>query len=99
MLRYSTPTIQIETDMNLAEFAELWLTFKQDNTILRKTKEDLTIEGTKATVVLSQEETGMFNSDSYVRLQLRFLTTDGTAGGSNIVRIEFYDVLDEEVIV
>lgn len=99
MIRYSTPTIEIETDIdNLQDFSEIWVSFKQNDVILRKTKEQIKIDGKNISVDLSQEETGAFKEKEPVEVQIRFLTSDGKAGGSNIEIIKFSKVLENEVI-
>lgn len=97
MLRYSTPTIEIETDIELKDANNLWLSFRQGEKILRKTKKDLDIEGTSIKVTLTQEETAMFDADKSVRIQLRWLIAD-KASGSNIIGVTFKEVLEDEVI-
>lgn len=98
MLRYSTPIIEIETDINLADLTALWVSFRQDSVILRKTKEQVKIEGTILKVRLSQEDTAMFKADNIVEVQIRWLTENGSASGSNIASVVFGRVLEEEVI-
>lgn len=95
MIRYSTPTIEIESDVDFNAFANIWFSFKQGDTILRKTKSEATIEGMLAKIELSQEETGMFSAEKPVECQVRWITSDNKAGGSNIVLINFKRVLEE----
>lgn len=98
MLRYSTPTIEIESDISFAEFTEIWVSFKQNNVILRKTKSEIEINETIIKVRLSQEETAMFKSDEIVEVQIRWLSDNGSASGTNVVPIVFGRVLEDEVI-
>ena len=97
MLRYSTPTIYIETDMDLTDSTALWISFKQGDVVLRKTKEELEIKPDVIEVTLNQEETSMFEAYENVKIQLRWLI-GSKAGGSNIISVKFYDVLENEVI-
>lgn len=98
MLRFSTPTIEIETDTALSELSELWVSFKQGNAILRKTKNEIEIDGTNLKIRLTQEETAMFEADKRVEIQLRWLSANGSASGSNIEAVVFGRVLENEEI-
>lgn len=95
MIRYSTPTIEIESDVDFNSFANIWFSFKQGDTILRKTKSDVTIDDKIAKIELTQAETGMFSAEKPVECQVRWITSDNKAGGSNIVLINFKRVLEE----
>lgn len=97
MIRYSTPTITIETDIELQDLTEIWVSFKQDNTILRKTKEQITIDNNIIKIFLTQEETAKFKAYENVMVQVRWLKDD-IAGGSNIVSVLFNEVLEDEAI-
>lgn len=98
MLRYSTPMIEIESDLNLEDFAGLWVSLKQGKTVLRKTKNDLTINGNTLSFALTQEETAGFISTVPVEVQVRWISMDSKTSGSNIVSVYFERVLENEVI-
>lgn len=98
MQRYSTPTLTIETDIDdLSSMDALWVSFKQDKKILRKTKDNLEIENNIIKVELTQEETGIFSAYDSLKMQVRWLKA-GKSGGSNIVSFSLNDVLEDEVI-
>ena len=98
MLRYSTPTIEIEADINLEDFAGLWVSLKQGTIVLRKTKKDLTISGNTLSFELTQEETARFIFTAPVEVQVRWISMDSKTSGSNIVSVHFERVLENEVI-
>ena len=98
MIRSSTPTIEIQTDIDLQSLSGFWVSFKQGNEILRKTKSEVEIIENTLKVRLTQEETAKFKAEQLVEIQLRWLSENGSAGGSNIERVQFGRVLEDEVI-
>lgn len=98
MIRYSTPEIVISADVDLSNIAGFWISFKQDDITLRKTKSEVSINQNVVSVTLTQEETAMFIPKKMVQVQLRWIDENEVATGSNIVSIYFDDVLEEEVI-
>ena len=55
------------------------------------------MEGHQISVKLTQEETFLFNPKLHIEAQVRVLTVDGEAMTSDIMRINPYRVLGEEV--
>lgn len=99
MIRYSTPKIIISTDLDLSVFAEIWVTFKQDEIIIKKTKTDILIKNNnEVEIQLSQEETSQFKAYKPVFVQIRYITPDDLAGGSEIKSILFDESLQDEII-
>lgn len=98
MLRYSTPTITLETTLNLDNFVGFWLSLEQDDIILRKTKKDLVISGNEVLFSLSQEETAMFTDEKPVKIQLRWISLDSKSGGTELTTIRFGEVIEDEVM-
>lgn len=101
MRRYTTPTVTIKIkDLNLAGM-KTFVTFKQGKQILF-TREDLVFVGTEtgsqAVAVLTQEETGAFNTSERVKIQVRFIDENGVAGATNIKSVDMRPVLMEGVI-
>lgn len=97
MIRYSTPTIEIETDIDMDQVDGFWVTFKQNENILRKRKSECAVNGKNISITLTQEETAMFKAYEYVQIQIRWIR-GGKASGSNIEYILFSEVLENEVI-
>ena len=98
MLRYSTPTITLETTLKLDNFVGFWLSLEQDDIILRKTKKDLVISGNEVSFSLSQEETAMFTDRKPVKIQLRWISLDNKSGGTELTTIRFGEVIEDEVM-
>lgn len=111
MIRATTPkhSFIFETDPN--EFTRILVTYTQGDTIvLEKEKDDLTIEQSTnpctqaaewtAWYQLTQQETKLFsaNSGKPVRVQVRVLTSSGSALASDKKAISVQDVLNDEVL-
>lgn len=109
MRRGTTPTHIFETDLDLRDASEIFLTYKQEgtsqkccnnptNTVLTKEKADMEIEEDKVTVKLTQEETLMFSTKGKISIQFRVKFPDGAAVASNIVNANADTILREGVI-
>lgn len=99
MYRGTTPTIvlELDTEVSLANLAELWVTFRTSTVEVTKTLEDVTIEGKTITVTLTQEETlKIYNGTCHV--QVRFRTSDDLAYATTIADIDVGRILKEGVI-
>ena len=66
--------------------------------IIKKTENDVQIDGNVVTVKLSQEDTFTFSSKSPVEIQLRVLFTNGDVKNSDIIKTSVARCLDDEVI-
>ena len=108
MRRGTTPTHIFETDLDLRDASEIFLTYKQkdadpkcckpNNVVLTKEKADMEIKEDKVTVKLTQEETLMFSTKGMVSIQFRAKFPDGAAVASNIVNAKADTILREGVI-
>ena len=100
MYRGTTPTLvfTVNTELDLNEIEEVWITFDVTPKITY-TKKDVVIDDTdkSITLQLSQEETLKFNKHD-VKVQLRFLLSDGKAYASPIKNITVDDILQNGVI-
>jgi len=100
MLRFTTPThyfpiIGISGDM----LSKIRISYAQSGQlILTKTESDCTIDGNEISVKLTQAETARFKARIDVKIQLRVLTTDGTALASEEFSVPVEDVLNTEVL-
>lgn len=100
MYRGTTPTHQYRINIDPSVIKTIKITYVQnDAEILVKRTEDCTIVGNTVMVKLTQEETLMFNSDYFVKIQMRILTTDGSALASAPIITTVGICLDEEVLV
>lgn len=99
MIKYTTPTHIFNVNVDLTSAEVIYLTYKQNNNIVvEKTKEDLTITPTQVTVTLTQEDTGGFIMGTPVEIQFRAKFYDTTAIASNIMKTTVERVLKDGVI-
>lgn len=63
-----------------------------------KTGEQAVIEGNLITTRLTQEETFRFDDKLAALIQIRLLKPDGTAPGSDVMRVSVEECLEEEVM-
>ena len=87
-------TLPISVDL----IKTLEMTYKQDETVLRKHKEDVELSGNKVTIPFTQEETFMFEPDIPVRSQLRLVTTYNEVVKSRIYTQYIDPTLSREVL-
>lgn len=98
MYRGTTPPFTIVTDFDYSVLKEVWVTFKQDDLEITKTKKDIVINGCEIVVELTQEETLQFKHDRPMRIQARRLTQDDKAFATNIAKAYVGEILKEGVI-
>lgn len=99
MIRFTTPTHVFKTNIDLTQAGVIFITYKQGgNTVVEKTKEDLTIEQDQLSVKLTQEDTGKFVQGNPVEIQIRVRFDDDTAIASNIMKTTVERVLKDGVI-
>ena len=85
MWQGTTPTIEIQTDIDLTPMAQVQLTIEdRKGNRLTINQEELTISEDTVTFQLSQKES-LSLSPGRVRLQLRVKTNDGDVLASNIM--------------
>lgn len=101
MYRGTTPTIilELDTELSLANLAEMWVTFKTSTVSVTKTLEEVIIDDTlkTVTVILSQEETlKLYNGDCEV--QIRFRDENDKAHVTDIGNLDVGRILKEGVI-
>lgn len=102
MIRATTPIIKFILPAGLYEGSKkILITFKQGTSIVfNKYKEDLidstSIAPNRYDIHLTQKETNMFNPNMSLKVQVRFLTTNGEACVSKEKLINVRDVLNDE---
>lgn len=95
--RYTTPTITVNVPIDLRQ-ANVYVTFKQnDQIVLEKTNEDITIEANKITIPLTQEDTAKFVSGMLL-FQIRYVFIDGTSDFSYPLVTTVIDVYKQGVL-
>ena len=99
MITYTTPTITLIAAGVLITDAEVYVTIAQGSKKLTKT--DATLEYTQSDtivkVTLTQEETGAFEYDREVKVQVNWIT-DGVRAATKIERVDCFENLLDEVI-
>lgn len=101
MYRGTTPTIvlELDTDLSLANLAEMWVTFKTSTVEVTKHLQDVIIDNAlkTVTVMLSQEETlKLYNGRGSV--QIRFRDENELAYVTEIADLNIGKILKEGVI-
>ena len=71
---------------------------QDDEVVVAKETADCTLEGDKATVELTQEDTLSFNHKKKVEIQVRVLTVDGKSLVSDPKCVTVRQCLDKDVI-
>lgn len=105
IIRGTTPSItfHINTELDLAEIAEIWITFKSrfGSEINEKTftKEDVTIdaENNNINLFMTQDDTLAFSDNPY-NIQIRLRTNDNMAYASSILEEPIGKILKDGVI-
>lgn len=99
MYRGTTPTLSFELPFDVSEATSLYITISQryDNIQIEKSLEDCSVDGTIATVSLTQEETLRLVPDKPVFIQVR-VVKDGVAMASDMIKTTVKDVLKDGVI-
>ena len=102
MIRGTTPTYEFETDISLVDALEIFVTFKQGNIRVEKTKEDCQVEADKITLELTQTETLNFRAGGYkaqCQIRAKFAgAPEDVAVASNIMDVNILPILKEGVI-
>lgn len=99
MIRGTTPTICFKLPFDDGQIAELWLTISQrGQEVLTKEKPDMTYDGEKYSIKLTQEDTLKLDDDQYAEIQLRIRTASGDAIASRVKRIAVEEILKDGVI-
>lgn len=90
MVRGTTPTFRLYLNdeyVDLTQAVNVYVSFKQKDTLITKTGEDLDITENEVDVYLSQAETLKFIKGD-VEIQLNWTYLDGRRACSNIITIE-----------
>lgn len=101
MVRGTTPTFKLYLDdeyVDLTQAVNVYVSFKQKDTLITKTGEDIEVREDEVDVYLNQEETLKFIKGS-VEIQLNWTYLDGRRACSNIITIEVDKNLIGDVLV
>ena len=101
MIRGTTPTHTFTFSVDPSEIKDFVISYAQnDKIVLEKRKDDCTIsDDGKVEIMLTQEETLMFEHGVMVEMQTKALLNDGLTVVSNIIGTTVSRVLNEEVLV
>lgn len=110
MYRGTTPTIRIHFEMDMSQFAALWVTFYVKNpdeyaetsevTVTKQLGEGVETDGQNVTVSLSQQDTLLLGSlqpdrNQRAEVQVRGKTAGGNAYASNIMTVPVLRILKD----
>lgn len=100
IIRGTTPTHTFEIPFDTSLVKEAHVIYGQEGKeIFRKDAYDCQMEGNKISVTLEQEDTLLLDCRKNVQIQLRVLTTDGTALASTLIHQIVHKCLNDEVIL
>ncbi len=99
MIRYTTPTIEVEVETDLTG-NDVWFSIRQDTVRLDKKISTISVtQGvTSFDVPLTQEETAMFIAGDPVLVQVNWIDTNGVRDATGIQRISAFQNLLDKVI-
>lgn len=98
MRRGTTPTFNIECDVDLAGYT-IFVTLEQGNKELTLTPEcEATEDGCVLSVTLTQEQTLVFDDRGAASMQVRAIDQAGLAIASNIMPVDIGKILLDGVI-
>ena len=102
MIRGTTPTLlfNLPFSASIIKSAEITIKYIDDfkKVLITKYLEDCELGETSIGARLTQEETLQFPAPAMVQVQLRILTTDGTALATDIYKVSVKKLLADEVI-
>lgn len=99
MYRGTTPTHIFTLPYDLGEISALSIAYEQGgNIILEKSMEDVLVNGNTISVVLSQEETLLFDSNMTASVQIRVRTGNGSALASKPITLDVGAILRDGVL-
>ena len=99
MTRACSYTLTIETPQDPSVYSSVLITFVQGNSIIiEKNKTQLTIDGNKIIVQLTQAETKQFECGKKAYIQIRCYKAQYEAPGSLVWAIDVYPALDDVIL-
>lgn len=100
MFRGTTPTFRFAFKEDISKVTKAMATFACNRDVLvRKSLEDMLVDGTELIVQLSQEETLKFPSNSTIEVQLAIGIDPAVPGGKTLVgRSQIYKIPSERIL-
>lgn len=100
MIRGTTPIHIFTLSVDASTLKAIRVIYAQDDDVLFvKELPDITIDGAKIKLKLTQEETFKFNDHKYVQIQIRALTEDDDVVSTPIMTTTVEKCLDNEVMM
>lgn len=100
MIRGTTPTLTLTTDVDLSNAVALYVTFSQDHeNVIEKNINEVKINGKSCDVILTQKDTLKLSAKQPCFVQIRGRTGDGIAFATwPLEKVEVNDILKDGVI-
>lgn len=99
MIQGTTPTHVFTLPIEAETIKKIRITYQQlGRNVFEKTEKDVTFEGKKVKVTLSQNDTFLFREKHDVKLQLKILTTSGEILSHKPIIIDVGEILNKEVL-
>lgn len=96
MRRGTTPTIKFILPFDVEIIEKAFISFEQYNkVIVDRDIEQSKREGKVLSLTLTQKETLSFVANKTVHVQIRLKTKDGVAMASNMINVEFDEIIKE----
>lgn len=96
MRRGTTPTITLNLPFNVSTVRNAEVYFAQnDGLVFEKDMEDCVLSGTTLAVTLTQSETLLLNDDEKLKVQARFVFTDGSVDATEIIKGKVKEILKD----
>ena len=99
MVQATTPTfvLSLPEDIDLSQASAVFFSLRQYPVVLKKTGDELTIEGNVVSVPLTQAETlSLHGGDAFI--QLNWTYSGGRRAASNVAKVKILPNLLQEVI-
>lgn len=89
----------VKTPKAPSTYSEILVTFEQNQqVVINKTQDDITIGTEDIEIDLTQEETALLDGDSFCYMQVRCYASEYDAPGSAIFKIPVQRALSEEIL-
>lgn len=96
MRRGTTPTITFNLPFNVSTVRNVEVYFAQnDGLVFEKDMEDCVLSGTTLAVTLTQAETLLLDDEEKLKIQARFVFTDGSVDATEIIKGKVKEILKD----
>ena len=95
IVRRTTPTITFKLPFQTDTVSNLEIYFGQPKLMFTKTEEDCVLDGDLIAVTLTEEETLMLDDKLLLKMQLRFVFTNGRKGASKPIYCDVIEIMKD----